>query len=315
MEYMTISQQLLQIQKYSGKTQEELARDLGVSFPTLNSWIRGRSRPRIKATQNINSLYIEIFGDTNVEKHHLDVKIDKLKQLRQQFPKPFSLLMSRKDLYDNLLLSLTYHTNGIEGSTFTEPDVKAVLFDDVTIPNKSVREHQEAKNHQGALGFVMRRMKDGNTTIDEECIKHIHQILMNGIMQTAGVYRNHSVRIVGAHVPTSNHLSIEAHMTECIASLNCFEKHPLNQVEQIAQTHARFEQIHPFSDGNGRVGRLLMLILAYRYQMAPILIRKEKKQAYYTYLDAAQTQSNIVPLTSCIIDALFEGYKLLFSSL
>ncbi len=89
------------------------------------------------------------------------------------------------------------------------------------------------------------------------------------------------------------------------------EKHPLNQVEQIAQTYARFEQIHPFSDGSGRVGRLLMLILAFKYQMAPILIKKEKKQAYYTYLEAAQTQNNIWPLASFIIDALHEGYKLL----
>ncbi len=311
---MTITRQLQQIQKYSGKTQEELARDLGVSFPTLNSWINGKSQPRTEATQRINSLYIEIFGDTSIERYELDEKVEKLKQLQQQFPEPFLLLMSRNDLYDNLLLSLTYHTNSIEGSTFTEPDVKAVLFDDVTIPNKSVREHQEAKNHQGALGFVMRRIRDGDTSIDEECIKHIHQILLNGIMHTAGVYRNHSVRIAGVHVPTSNHLSIETHMAECIASFNRLEKHPQNQVEQIAQTHARFEQIHPFSDGNGRVGRLLMLILTFKYHLAPVLIKKERKQAYYTYLEAAQTKSNISPLTSFVIDALFEGYKLLSTS-
>ncbi len=311
---MTITKQLQQIQKCSGKTQEELARDLGVSFPTLNSWINGKSQPRTEATQRINSLYLETFGDTNIERHDLDEKIGKLKQLQHQFPKPFSLLMSRNDLYDNLLLSLTYHTNSIEGSTFTEPDVKAVLFDDVTIPNKSVREHQEAKNHQGALGFVMRWIRDSNTTIDVELVKHIHQILMNGILHTAGTYRNHSVRIAGVHVPTSNHLSIETNMVECIASFNRFEKYPQNQVEHIAQTHARFEQIHPFSDGNGRVGRLLMLILALRYQLAPVLIKKEKKQAYYTYLEAAQMQSNLAPLSSFIIDALFEGYKLLSNS-
>jgi Fic family protein/DNA-binding XRE family transcriptional regulator len=311
---MTITQKLQQIKKYSGKTQEELARDLGVSFPTVNSWINGKSQPRTEATQRIHSLYLETFGDTSIGVHNLDEKVEKLKQLQQQFPEPFSLLMSRNDLYDNLLLSLTYHTNSIEGSTFTEPDVKAVLFDDVTIPNKSVREHQEAKNHQGALGFVMRRIRDGNTTIDEELITHIHQILMNGIMQTAGVYRNHSVRIAGVHVPTSNHLSIGTHIAESVATFNRIEDQTQSQVEQIAQTHARFEQIHPFSDGNGRVGRLLMLILAFKYNLAPILIKKEKKQAYYTYLEAAQTKSNNTPLASFIINALFEGYKLLSSS-
>lgn len=310
---MTITQRLNQIRKYSGKTQEELARDLGVSFPTLNSWINGKSQPRSKATEKINSLYLETFVDTSIGKKALETKIKKLEQLKQQFPEPFSLVMSRTDIYDDFLLSLTYHTNSIEGSTFNEPDVKAVLFDDVTIPNKSVREHQEAKNHQSALGFVMRWIRDNSSTIDVEFIKHIHQILMNGIMQNAGEYRNHSVRIAGVHVPTSNYLSIEKHMSEFVNVFNQFQKKSLNQVEHIAHTHARFEQIHPFSDGNGRVGRLLMLILAFKYNMAPVLIKKEKKQAYYTYLEESQVKNNSIPLTSFIFDALFEGYKLLIT--
>lgn len=63
---MEITQKLQRIQKYSGKTQEELARDLGVSFPTLNSWINGKSEPRAKATEKIDALYIEIFGDVSI---------------------------------------------------------------------------------------------------------------------------------------------------------------------------------------------------------------------------------------------------------
>ena len=310
---MTTTQKLQRIQKYSGKTQEELARDLGVSFPTLNSWINGKSQPRSKAVEKINSLYYETFGDTTIGVHELDEKIEKIKKLQKQFSDPFSTLMSKKGIYDDFLLSLTYHTNSIEGSTFNEPDVKAVLFDDVTIPNKSVREHQEAKNHQGALGFIMRWIKDNNNVVDEEFIRHIHQILMNGIMHNAGEYRNHSVRIAGVSVPTSNHLSIDKHMSEYIDTFNQFQKKSLAQVKQIAQTHARFEQIHPFSDGNGRVGRLLMLTLAFKYNMAPVLIKKERKQAYYTYLEESQVKTNHIPLTSFIFDALFEGYKLLIS--
>jgi Fic family protein/DNA-binding XRE family transcriptional regulator len=308
---MTVTQKLHQIQKYSGKTQEELARDLDVSFPTLNSWINGKSQPRKKATEKINSLYVEYLGDVSIGTDVLDKKIKKLQELQQQFRDPFALIMSRKDIYDDFLLSLTYHTNSIEGSTFNEPDVKAVLFDDVTIPNKSVREHQEAKNHQGALGFVMRWIRDNGSTVDQWFIKKIHQMLMNGIMHNAGEYRNHSVRIAGVNVPTSNHLSIDNHMNEYIKLLNNFQNDPLKQVEQIAQTHARFEQIHPFSDGNGRVGRLLMIILSFKYDMAPVLIKKEKKQVYYTYLEEAQIKNNIIPLTSFICDGLFEGYQLL----
>jgi len=308
---MTASQKLLKIQKFSSKTQEELARDLDVSFPTLNSWINGKSQPRTNAIEKINSLYLEYLGDISISTDMLEAKVDTLEKLKKQYPEPFLLIMSRKDIYEDFLLSLTYHTNSIEGSTFSEPDVKAVLFDDVTIPNKSVREHLEAKNHQGALGFVMRWIRDDRKDIDEDLIKHIHQILMNGIMHSAGEYRDHSVRIAGVNVPTSNFLSINNHMREFVVTFNQLQKKSLNQVEHIAQTHARFEQIHPFSDGNGRVGRLLMLILAFKYKIAPVLIMKEKKQAYYTYLEESQVKDNNIPLTSFIFDALFEGYKLL----
>lgn len=308
---MTIQQKLILIQKHSGNTQEELAHELEVSFPTLNSWINGKSTPRDKAVEKIESLFIEYMGDVSIGVEVLGNKIHKLGDLQQQFKDPFSLIMSRNDLYDSFLLSLTYHTNSIEGSTFTQPDVKAVLFDDVTIPNKSVREHQEAKNHQGALGYVMRWLRDNNGDINQEFIMHIHQILMNGIMHNAGVYRNHSVRIAGVNVPTSNYLSIPKHMQELVQLLNQLKKGSSKQVEHIALTHARFEQIHPFSDGNGRVGRLLMILLAFKYQMAPIIIRQERKQAYYSYLEEAQTNKNIIPLTSFIFDGLFEGYNML----
>lgn len=308
---MNITQKLKQIQKYSGKTQEELARDLGVSFPTLNSWINDKSLPRERSIQKIDSLYIEIFGDTSISQDQLETKTEKLELLRQQFPNPFSRIISRQDIYDSFLLSLTYHTNSIEGSTMTEPDVRSVLFDGVTVPNKSVLEHQEAKNHQAALGYVMKWIQEKNDKIDKNFVRNLHQILMNGIISNAGVFRDHSVRMVETNVTTSNYLKIPRDMEDFLDSFNQLPPSTLEQVNLIARSHARFEQIHPFSDGNGRLGRLLMLIQAFRYRFAPVLIRRERKQAYYTYLEESQTRNNHVPLTSFIFDSLFEGYKLL----
>ena len=189
--------------------------------------------------------------------------------------------MSRKDIYESFLLEMTYHTNSIEGSTFNEQEVRAVLFDDVTIPNKSVREHQEAKNHQGSLGFVMRWLRDEDGKFTEIFVKRIHDTLMNGIIHNAGQYRTHSVRIAGSHVATSNHLKINEDMKKFI---NEYNKPSKDIILHMAKLHARFEQIHPFSDGNGRVGRLLLIILALKNNIAPELIQKEKKIAYYNYL-------------------------------
>jgi len=65
---------------------------------------------------------------------------------------------------------------------------------------------------------------------------------------------------------------------------------------RLAKTHAEFEAIHPFSDGNGRTGRLLMLAQALRAGLVPPLIVKERRYAYYKYLEAAQTKQNFKPL-------------------
>ena len=305
---MNFQEKLQTIQKHADVTQTQLAEMLGVSFPTLNSWINEKSTPRKKALEKIDSLYIEYTGDLNIDISTLSIKKEKLIILQKQYKNLFEFIMSRKDIYDSFLLEMTYHTNSIEGSTFNEPEVKAVLFDDVTIPNKTVREHQEAKNHQGSLGFVMRWVRDENGKITESVIKRIHEILMNGILHNAGQYRTHKVRIAGSYVATSNPLKIEDNMKEFI---NIYNSKPKNIIEHIARTHAQFEQIHPFSDGNGRVGRLLMLILALQNNLAPVLIQKEKKIAYYNYLQESQVNENHIPITSFIYDAMFEGYKLL----
>lgn len=305
---MNFQQKLQFIQKHADVTQTQLAEMLDVSFPTLNSWINNKSEPRKKALEKIDSLYVEYIGNLDIDASSLVTKKEQLNVLQKEHKNPFTFIMSRKDIYDSFLLEMTYHTNSIEGSTFNEPEVKAVLFDDVTIPNKTVREHQEAKNHQGALAFVMRWIRDENGKITESFVKRIHEILMNGILHNAGQYRADKVRIAGSHVATSNPLKIEDHMQDFTEIYNSSSKDIINH---IAKTHAQFEQIHPFSDGNGRVGRLLMLALAFKNNLAPIIIQKEKKIAYYNYLQEAQVKEHYIPLTSFVYDSLFEGYRLL----
>lgn len=305
---MDYSRKLKEIQKYGEFTQTEIAKMLSVSFPTLNSWINKKSVPRKKALEKIHSLYLKYTGDLNISSSVIEEKRKKLVSLRKEHKNPFRFILSHKDAYNSFLLEMTYHTNSIEGSTFSEPEVKAVLFEDITIPDKTVREHQEVKNHQGALGFVMRWIRDENGKVTEALMKKIHSILMNGIMHDAGQYRIHGVRIAGSHVPTSNPMKIKENMESFIKSYNT---KPKDIVYHMAKMHALFEQIHPFSDGNGRVGRLLMLILASRDNLAPVLVKKERKIAYYNYLQESQIEENYIPLTSFIYDSLFEGYKLL----
>lgn len=301
-------QKLKAIQKYSEKTQTELAELLHVSFPTLNSWINGKSTPRQKALESIETLYLSYVGQLDLDNSVLREKEKQLKTLQKKHKNPFKTIMSRKDLYDEFVLKLTYNTNSIEGSTFNEPEVRAVLFDDVTISNKSVREHQEAKNHQGALGLAMRWLRDEDGIITEELIKNLHAILMNGILHNAGEYRTHSVRIAGANIPTSNPMKIEVNMKDFIKKLN---KKTSDPILHIAVIHSEFEKIHPFSDGNGRIGRLIMVLQAFRGGLAPVLVEREKKIAYYNNLQESQLKEKHLPLISFIYDSVFTGYRLI----
>lgn len=305
---MAVAAKLKALLKITQKTQTELAELVGVSFPTLNSWLNEKSTPRRKTKEKINLLYQEYTGVDSIDESNLAENKKRIGELKKTFPHPLQTIISRKDLYESYILELTYHTNSIEGSTLNEPQVKAVIFDNIVIPDKTAVEHQEAKNHQAALGYLFNTIHQGKKNITEADIKKLHSILMNGIYSNAGQYRNHPVRIAGSNVATTNHMRIEKSMRGLISDLN---KTPANAFSHLAKTHANFEQIHPFSDGNGRVGRLLMHHIAARYDLPPVLIKREKKQAYYTYLQRAQTKNEHIFLESFICDALLESYQLL----
>ncbi|MDP3997813.1 MAG: Fic family protein [bacterium] len=306
---MNYVDKLVILQKVTEKTQTELADFLGVSFPTLNSWLNGKSIPRNKAQERIDLLYQEYTGVDRVDESSLSAKKQKIAALQKKYPDPLNTIIRRKDLYDTFVLELTYHTNSIEGSTLNEPEVKAVIFDNAVIPDKTVIEHQEAKNHQAALASLFKQLNDNRETrISEDEIKKMHAILMNGIYPNAGQYRTHPVRIVSSRVVTANYIKIEELMRKHVTEL---KKKPADVFTHLVQTHAHFEQIHPFSDGNGRVGRLLLHALAARYSLPPVLIKREKKQAYYTYLERAQIKDEYMFLESFICDAILEAYKLL----
>lgn len=307
---MTPQNKLKRLAALTEKTQTELAQLLQVSFVTLNRWIQGKSIPRQKAQERIDLLYQEYTGVAVIEHSALDAKKKRIEEYKKAFPNPLHQILERKDLYDTFVLELTYHTNGIEGSTFTKPEVRAVLFDNVTIPDKTMVEHQEVKNHQAALGNLMKWLQENTASdlITEKKIQKLHFILMNGIRADAGYYRHHGVRIIGSQVPTTNYLKISDRMREHVNTLQT--DHGDMIYAHLAKLHAEFEHIHPFSDGNGRVGRLLMHAIALQYGLPPVLIKKEKKLAYYSYLQRAQLQQQYLFLESFICDGIIASYAL-----
>ncbi len=296
---MKYHEQLKSIMLASGWSQEQLAQTLKVSFATLNSWINARSTPRAKAIIAIEKLYLDTVGVESVNAEALQ----SIKKESLSLKITPERIADNKDLLDRLTLYLTYHTNTIEGSTMTLSDVEEVLFEHKVLSNRTAVEQAEARNHQAALHWLLDELvnRRDDFTISVDFILGIHLRLMNGIISGAGQFRTHSVRIMGSRVTLANWPKIPDLLEELVADI---KNDNSDVIEKIANIHARFERIHPFSDGNGRTGRLIMLAQALSAGLVPPLITKERKFAYYKYLELAQTKEDYKPLEYFIAESM-----------
>lgn len=300
------AQKLNRILKASGLSQEDLARRLGVSFPTINSWVNSKSLPREKSISQIDQLFVEFFGADSITKEDLS----KNKKIALSKKTSVKRILENLKLLDKITVNLTYHTNTIEGSTMTEKDVESVLLENKVIKNRTAIEQREAINHQTAMNFLLDELneKGKKFKIDKNLIINTHLRLMNGIISDAGDFRNHSVRIVGSKVPLANFIKIPSLVEKWCNKINEETTDPINL---LAVTHSEFEQIHPFSDGNGRTGRLILFIKALHLGLVPPIIKKEKKQAYYKYLEICQINGSSDLLENFISEEIINSSNLL----
>ncbi|MFA5249586.1 MAG: Fic family protein [Candidatus Paceibacterota bacterium] len=304
---MNTRQKLEIIQKMLGLTQTKLAERFGVSFVAFNNWRTGKSNPRPKMQAAIDELFLEVTGRKIIPSDQLTAKKQALQKKSKEHKSVISEILNNPDIRDQFILKLTYHSNSIEGSTLTEPDTAAIIFDNAALSNKSLTEHLEAKNHQTALNYLFGHIAK-KEKIDEGLAIKLHGILMNGVHPNAGVYRNHVVRIVGANLLTANYMSVPKLIKEAMALAAERSK---DIIALSASVHGRFEQIHPFSDGNGRVGRLLMNAMLLNANFAPAIIRQQQKQLYYTYLYKAQAKEDYSQLEDFLCEAVADGFKIL----
>jgi Fic family protein/DNA-binding XRE family transcriptional regulator len=305
---MNISEKLKITKRLSGLTQENLAKELGVSFATLNSWLNSKSKPHKSKLSSINKLLSKYTGVTVFDDEKVTInKKDVIHKKAKKYKNVLQLIFKRTDLYDQLILSLTYNTNRIEGSTLTEDETAAVIFRNETIKNKNLVEHLEAKNHQSAIKFLFDHLSK-KEKIDEKLILKLHSILMSGIRDDAGFYRRHGVRIVGSNVPTANYLKVPELMEKLVREIN---QRPKDAIEHATHIHSRFEQIHPFSDGNGRIGRLVLSAMLLENNLPPAVIEIKEKRLYLSYLRKSQLKNEFMALKDFICDCILNGFKIM----
>lgn len=206
-------------------------------------------------------------------------------------------IQTNKAYFEDFVSRNTYHTNSIEGSTLTLGQTHALLFGDNSIQiHATPREIFEAINHKKAMSLIFDMItienyrNDIKINLDESMIKDINETINADVLNTKG-YRKVSVMIRGANQLPPAPEKVPNFMMYFIDNYNHY---PVNTIEDIytktAHFHIEFERIHPFEDGNGRTGRLLINHELLRNDIAPIVIPIEKREEYFEFINSKNVE-------------------------
>ena len=191
------------------------------------------------------------------------------------------------DYLDDLLVRTAHHSTAIEGNTLTQGEVKSILIDGYIPRAMNLRELNEVINYKSFMQYIRDNLTD-LPPLSLERIKKIHFLLcQNAIDGVAGTFKTIPNMIIGASfTPTQPHMVI-TELQEWILNLEAQLESQVKEgiIEAICRQHIAFEHIHPFSDGNGRVGRALMVYICLQKGIAPIVVTKEDKAEYISYLN------------------------------
>jgi excisionase family DNA binding protein len=191
-------------------------------------------------------------------------------------------------LNEEFVVEYTYNSNAIEGNTLTLRETDLVLRG-LTIDKKPLKDHIEAVGHKEAFTFVSELVKN-KEPMSERIIKQIHYLVLADKMEDRGVYRKVPVRIMGAqHEPVQPYL-IASKMEQLLYDFAESEDHI---VTKLARFHIDFEGIHPFIDGNGRTGRLLVNLELMKEGFPPIDIKFTDRISYYNAFDEYHVKHNL----------------------
>ncbi|MFQ5975900.1 MAG: Fic family protein [Candidatus Hydrothermarchaeales archaeon] len=231
-------------------------------------------------------------------------QIKKIEEIKNKHQKEIEKLTNipKKKIYENFGIKFTYNSNAIEGSTVTEREALLILKDKVTPGGKTLIEIKEAENHQRAFEYILKE----KSKVKKNLILGLHKIVSERLLGIyEGKFRDIKVEILGADVKTSEPENIASEINGLLRWYGKVRKkmHPL---EAAAVFHVKFENIHPFRDYNGRVGRLLLnyMLLSEGYPM--IIIPVVRREEYYAALNAGD-KGNYKAFVKFLYDLIVNG--------
>lgn len=220
-------------------------------------------------------------------------------------------MKASRDYMDDLLIRMAFHSCAIEGNTISLPQV-GVIFLERMLPSggKSVREFYEVESHKRAFEYI-EDLLAAEPLLSLAEVKEIHSLLTDRLQHDRGQFKSQQNAIRGAEFKTASPFETPQLMEQWVNNTNYRLDLAVNEneyLEVLADTHIQFERIHPFSDGNGRTGRMVLLFLSMKYLSAPVVIRKEWRGRYMEFL-GEQDISGLVGLFKESIDFERERIK------
>ena len=227
------------------------------------------------------------------------------------------------DIWRSIWYEEAHHSTAIEGNTLILKEVQRLLDDGRAVGNKGLGEYLEVKGYADAADWVYRQairptgLSHHGTILSMAEVRHIHHTAMTPVWEVEphpdatareapGAFREHDIRpFLGGMTPvTWPH--VHAEMTAWVAEANSLDVGLLTFPKALASLHCRFEQIHPFLDGNGRTGRLVLNLILVRLGYPPVVIYKRDRARYLRALRRAD-DGVVAPLGEMLARAILDS--------
>lgn len=267
-------------------TQNEIAEVLGVKSTTISKYESGILEPNIESLKKLSKLF-NVSIDELLKDDNFDVsKINILDILREQ-----KNMKLKGNLYHNTQISFAYNTNHIEGSKLTEDQTRYIYETNTLLASKDtiigIDDILETANHFKLVDYML---DIADKKLTEKMIKEFHKILKEGTSDSikewfiVGDYKKLPNEVGG--LKTTEPKNVERDMKKLLEWYNS-----INQItiKEIIEFHAKFEKIHPFQDGNGRIGRIIAFKECLKNNIVPFIILDNEKLFYYRGLNEYQS--------------------------
>ena len=290
-------------------TQNEIAEILEVSTATISKYESGLLEPNIESLKRLAQTFNITIDELIKDEEKFDIsKVNILKTLREQ--KEIKL---KGNLYSNTQITFAYNTNHIEGSTLTEDQTRYIYETNTLLAEKDsitdLDDVLETVNHFKLVDYML---DIADEKLTEEIIKKFHKILKEGTSDSrkdwfvVGDYKKLANEVGG--LKTSDPKNVARDIKKLLEWYESLKEVTINE---IIEFHAKFEKIHPFQDGNGRVGRIIAFKECLKFNIIPFIILDKDKLFYYRGLNQYQKNKEKGYLIDTCLNAQDQYYRMI----